>query len=40
VARWSSGATGAEPAGSVDSVASNVETATDEEIFALIDSQL
>jgi acyl carrier protein len=39
VARWSSGAA-AEPAGSVDSVASNVETATDEEIFALIDSQL
>jgi acyl carrier protein len=41
VARWSSGASSAgEPGGSVDSVASNVETATDEEIFALIDSQL
>ncbi|HEU5268678.1 MAG TPA: KR domain-containing protein, partial [Jatrophihabitans sp.] len=39
VARWSSGVGTAtdDPAGSV---ASNVDTATDEEIFALIDSQL
>jgi acyl transferase domain-containing protein/acyl carrier protein len=40
VARWSSGATTSSAAEPADSVASNVETATDEEIFALIDSQL
>jgi acyl carrier protein len=37
LARWSSGASTADPAGSI---ASDVDTATDEEIFALIDSQL
>ena len=39
VARWSSGASTAAGE-SAESVASNVDSATDEEIFALIDSQL
>jgi len=37
LARWSSGASPPDPAGSITS---DVDTASDEEIFALIDSQL